>query len=81
MALLVIERGNVVATEDIPCGPRLTAAQRRLMGALHAAGRRQEALEVFQRARASLQDDLGVDPGPRLSQIQRAVLAGDRLIA
>jgi DNA-binding SARP family transcriptional activator len=49
----------------------------RLMLALYRAGRRSEALQVFQRIRAALAAELGLEPGPDLQHIHRAVLASD----
>lgn len=51
-----------------------------LMLALHRAGRRGEALEVFNRLRVRLADELGIDPGPRLHHLQLAILHGDRTL-
>ncbi|HKB31574.1 MAG TPA: AfsR/SARP family transcriptional regulator [Streptosporangiaceae bacterium] len=48
-----------------------------LMTALYRAGHVGRALEAFQRLRAALRDELGVDPCPRLRRLQQAVLAGD----
>lgn len=48
-----------------------------LMLALYRAGRQSEALAVFQRARRTLVDELGVEPGPRLVAVERAVLDHD----
>ncbi|WP_016698198.1 AfsR/SARP family transcriptional regulator, partial [Actinoalloteichus spitiensis] len=45
-----------------------------LMVALHRSGRPGEALEVYRAIRRSLQDTLGLEPGPRLQRVQRAVL-------
>jgi len=46
-----------------------------LMEALHRCGRRADALTVFHRACRVLRGELGLDPGPRLREVQRAVLA------
>jgi DNA-binding SARP family transcriptional activator len=48
-----------------------------LMQALDGCGRRGEALEAFQRARRALHDALGLEPGPQLRELQRAILAAD----
>lgn len=52
-----------------------------LMLALHRAGRRDEALEVFQRARTQLADELGLDPAAELSRLHRRILADDPALA
>ncbi|MEV6523345.1 BTAD domain-containing putative transcriptional regulator [Longispora sp. NPDC051575] len=45
--------------------------------ALYRAGRRSDALDVCQRIRTALSDELGLDPGPELQRLQTAVLRGD----
>jgi DNA-binding SARP family transcriptional activator len=47
-----------------------------LMSALAALGRRHEALETYRRAREAIVSALGLEPGPGLRAIQRAVLNG-----
>ncbi len=48
-----------------------------LMVALYRAGRQGEALEVFRRTAAALADELGVLPGPELTEMHHAVLRHD----
>jgi DNA-binding SARP family transcriptional activator len=48
-----------------------------LMLALYRSGRQVDALERYQRARRKLIDEFGVEPGPRLRELQRAVLTHD----
>src|SRR6516225_4883520 len=48
-----------------------------LMLALYRAGRQGEALAAYQRARALLVDELGVDPGPDLRRLEAAIVAQD----
>ncbi|MFI6999083.1 BTAD domain-containing putative transcriptional regulator [Nocardia sp. NPDC050175] len=48
-----------------------------LMAALYLSGRQAEALAVYEKGRALLADELGVDPGFDLVQAFRAVLDGD----
>ncbi|OKH85135.1 hypothetical protein EB75_00785 [Mycobacterium sp. ST-F2] len=48
-----------------------------LMLALYRAGRQGEALGAYQRARALLADELGVDPGPSLRRLEAAIVAQD----
>jgi DNA-binding SARP family transcriptional activator len=45
-----------------------------LMVALYRAERQAEALEVFQERRRHLVDELGIEPGPALQGLQRAIL-------
>ncbi len=48
-----------------------------LMLALYRAGRQTEALEVYRDGRRRFVDELGLEPGPRLKQLERAILAHD----
>ncbi|MEV0196658.1 BTAD domain-containing putative transcriptional regulator [Nonomuraea sp. NPDC050691] len=47
------------------------------MRALAAEGRQAEALELFERTRRTLADELGVDPGPELRAAHLAVISGE----
>src|SRR3954454_11438862 len=48
-----------------------------LITALYRAGRQADALATYQRFRARLADELGLDPGPRLRQLEQRVLNHD----
>jgi DNA-binding SARP family transcriptional activator len=48
-----------------------------LMLALYRCGRQAEALAAYQRTRGVLVDELGVEPGPELRDLQRRILAAD----
>ncbi|MGB8881368.1 MAG: ABC transporter substrate-binding protein, partial [Solirubrobacteraceae bacterium] len=48
-----------------------------LMLALYRSGRQADALERYQRARRRLVDELGIEPGSALSELERAILAHD----
>ncbi|MEU8786661.1 BTAD domain-containing putative transcriptional regulator [Streptomyces sp. NPDC048637] len=71
-AEMVTELTDLVAAH--PMRERLVAA---LMRALGAAGRGSEALLVYERARETLADALGVDPSPELAALHLALLRGE----
>lgn len=48
-----------------------------LMLALYRSGRQAEALEVYREARSLLVEALGVEPGPALQELNRAILVHD----
>ena len=49
-----------------------------LMLALYRSGRQADALRAYQRARATLADELGIDPGRELRDLERAILDQNR---
>ncbi|MBE1488906.1 AfsR/SARP family transcriptional regulator [Plantactinospora soyae] len=61
--------------------PLRERVQANLMTALYRSGDTAGALGVYATARRHLRDDLGVDPGPELSQVHRAVLTRDPSLA
>lgn len=75
-AELVAELGALVG--EHPLRERLHG---QLMIALYRCGRQAEALEVFQRARAHLADELGLEPGPALKALQAQILSQDARLA
>ena len=72
---LVPELEELVAAE--PYRERL---REQLVLALYRSGRQQDALAAYQDARRAL-DELGVEPGPALRELERAVLRHDPALA
>ncbi len=48
-----------------------------LMRALYAGGRQSDALRTYQRARSHLLDELGIEPGPQLRELEGSILRHD----
>ena len=49
--------------------------------ALYRAGRQKEALEAYRAARDVLVEELGVDPGAELQELERSILRHDAALA
>ncbi|MFD9700470.1 BTAD domain-containing putative transcriptional regulator [Lentzea sp. NPDC059081] len=72
---LALLRDDLAGLEALAAAhPVREDVQARLMLALHAAGRRSDALALFERVRADLADSLGVDPGEALAAAHLTVL-------
>jgi len=69
---LVAELEHLIV--ENPFRERLRA---QLMLALYRSGRQAEALAVYQRTRRTLVDELGIEPGESLRQLEQAILAHD----
>ncbi|NUP50357.1 MAG: hypothetical protein HOW97_24065 [Catenulispora sp.] len=69
---VVAELSELVA--EYPLRERLHG---HLLRALHNCGRTAEALHAYQRARRTLVEELGLEPGPDLQAVHGAVLRGD----
>ena len=48
-----------------------------LMTALHRDGRQAEALDAYRATRATLVEELGLDPGPELRELEQRILGGE----
>src|SRR5438477_84216 len=69
---VVAELQSLVASHRL--SERLRA---QLMLALYRCGRQADALEVYRDGRRQLVDELGIEPGMELRELERAILAHD----
>ena len=60
--------------------PFRDAYRHRLMLALYRSGRAADALAVYRDYRRLLADELGIDPGPELAELEQQILAHDRAL-
>lgn len=67
--------------ELVRANPLRERLRAQLMTALYRSGRQAEALEVYRAGRAALVDELGLEPGEELQELQRAILAHDPRLA
>ena len=75
-ARLVAELEALVEAEPLREGLR-----RRLMLALYRSGRQAEALERYREGRTLLVERLGLEPGPALQELERAILRQEPALA
>jgi DNA-binding SARP family transcriptional activator len=73
----VVERLEALIGEH-PYRERLRA---QLMLALYRSDRQADALQAYQNARRTLVEELGIEPGERLRELERAILAQDPALA
>ena len=94
MRLLVLERA---LEADLACGrhadalaeakglvhthPLRERPRELIMRALYGTGRQAEALEAYRRTRATFVEELGIEPGPALQELERAILRQDQSLA
>jgi DNA-binding SARP family transcriptional activator/DNA-binding beta-propeller fold protein YncE len=69
---LVAELETLVAAH-----PFRESLRAQLMLALYRSGRQAEALEMYRRARRTFSEELGIEPGPRLQELEGAILRHD----
>jgi DNA-binding SARP family transcriptional activator len=55
--------------------------QAQLMLAYYRCGRQAEALEVYRKVRASLVEELGIEPGLELRELHQRILTADRTLS
>ena len=75
-AVLVPELEQLIAREPLRERP-----YGQLMLALYRDGRQAEALETYQRARKMLSEEVGLQPGPQLQELERRMLNQDPALA
>ena len=71
-AELVAELQALVGARPLQERPRVL-----LMRALYRAGRQSEALDAYREGKQLLDEELGLDPGPELRDLERAILRQD----
>ena len=77
---LVLGRDDALVAELetlVAAHPYREGLRAQLMLALYRSGRQAEALETYRRARRVFSEELGIEPGPRLQEIERAILRHD----
>ena len=60
--------------------PTQEAFRAQLMLALYRSGRQTEALDVYRRTRVTLEEQFGIEPSPRLRELERAILVQDHAL-
>ncbi len=78
--LLALGRPGEVVTEAralVAAHPLREQLHAQLMIALYRTGRQSEALQAYTTVRRVLAEELGLDPGPQLQELERRILAHD----
>lgn len=77
------EAGELIGDlkELVAAHPLRETLRSQLMLALYRSGRQAEALEEYARARTLLAEELGIDPGPRLTALHEDILRGSCRLA
>ena len=70
----VVGELEALPVDEHPLRERLRG---QLMLALYRSDRQADALQAYQEARRTLVDELGIEPGERLRELERAILAQD----
>jgi DNA-binding SARP family transcriptional activator len=68
-------------TELVAAHPLWERFHAQLILALYRCGRQSDALRAYQHVRTLLADEMGLDPGPELRALERAVLSHDPALA
>jgi DNA-binding SARP family transcriptional activator len=63
--------------ELVAAWPYRERLRAQLMLALYRSGRQAEALELYRRTRDTFVDELGIEPGPELQELERMILRQD----
>src|SRR5215207_251793 len=73
---------QLVGELEALCGehPNRERLQRQLVLALYRSGRQSDALESYRKVKRRLVEELGLEPGPELQQLERAILTQDPAI-
>jgi DNA-binding SARP family transcriptional activator len=78
-AELALGRGDVVPEleELVARNPYRERLREQLMLALYRSGRQADALDLYRRTRTTFVDELGIEPGPALQELEGAILRQD----